>query len=168
MESLTVRHAIAEDLPEIRDIYARARAFMRETGNPNQWKNITPTEEQILGDLAGENLYVLTDSDGIAGVFALFSEPDLTYAHIEGAWPNELPYVTIHRIASAGRRGGVVAAAVDFARTKGARMRIDTHADNRVMQAALGKLGFARCGIIYLENGEPRIAFQLEFQPEKA
>ena len=36
MESLTVRHAMTEDLPEIRNIYARARAFMRKTGNPNQ------------------------------------------------------------------------------------------------------------------------------------
>jgi len=168
MESLTVRHAMTEDLPVIREIYARARAFMRDTGNPNQWKNTTPTEAQTLGDLAGENLFVLTDSEGIAGVFALFTEPDPTYAHIDGAWPNDLPYITIHRIASAGRRSGIVAAAVDFARTKGDRMRIDTHADNRVMQAALGKLGFEKCGIIYLENGEPRIAFQLEFVGQKA
>ena len=168
MEPLSIRPAAAEDLPVIRDIYARARAFMRETGNPNQWKNTTPTEAQTLGDLAGENLFVLTDSDGLAGVFALFTEPDPTYAHIDGAWPNDLPYVTIHRIASAGRRGGVVAAAVDFARTKGDRMRIDTHADNRVMQAALGKLGFTLCGTIYLENGEPRLAYQLEFESKKA
>ena len=167
MESLYIRPAVAEDLPAIREIYARARAFMRETGNPNQWKNTTPTEAQTLGDLAGNNLFVLTDTEGIAGVFALFTEPDPTYARIDGAWPNDLPYVTIHRIAASGRRGGIVAAAVGFARTKGDRMRIDTHADNRIMQAALGKLGFEKCGIIYLENGEPRIAFQLEFDGQK-
>ncbi|MBR3692340.1 MAG: GNAT family N-acetyltransferase [Clostridia bacterium] len=163
MNELFIRPAVTEDLPEIRDIYARARAFMRESGNPNQWKNTTPTEAQILGDLSGENLFVLTDTAGIAGVFALFTQPDPTYARIDGAWPNDLPYVTIHRIASAGRRGGIVAAAVDFARTKGARMRIDTHADNRVMQSALAKLGFVHCGTIYLENGEPRLAYQLDF-----
>jgi RimJ/RimL family protein N-acetyltransferase len=39
-------------------------------------------------------------------------------------------------------------------------VRIDTHADNKVMQHVLEKRGFRRTGIIYLENGDPRIAFE--------
>ena len=31
--------------------------------------------------------------------------------------------------------------------------------EKRISEAA--KLGFKRCGIIYLENGDPRIAYQL-------
>mgnify|MGYP003296922186 CR=1 FL=1 len=41
-------------------------------------------------------------------------------------------------------------------------IRIDTHHDNVVMQRLLKKLGFQYCGIIHLENGDPRLAFQYE------
>jgi len=36
---------------------------------------------------------------------------------------------------------------------------IDTHKDNSVMQSTLKKNGFTHCGRIYLENGDPREAF---------
>ena len=39
-------------------------------------------------------------------------------------------------------------------------LRIDTHEKNIPMQGCLAKNGFARCGIIYLEDGDPRIAYQ--------
>ncbi len=41
-------------------------------------------------------------------------------------------------------------------------IRIDTHKDNKVMQHVLARNGFKRCGIIFLLNGDPRVAFQLE------
>ena len=39
-------------------------------------------------------------------------------------------------------------------------LRIDTHEDNRIMQRAVEKLGFHRCGIIYVSDGSPRIAYE--------
>ncbi|HNZ83431.1 MAG TPA: GNAT family N-acetyltransferase, partial [Sedimentibacter sp.] len=39
-------------------------------------------------------------------------------------------------------------------------LKIDTHRDNIPMQNLLNKNGFIRCGIIYLENGDERIAYQ--------
>jgi hypothetical protein len=39
-------------------------------------------------------------------------------------------------------------------------IRIDTHRDNVPMLSLLDKSGFERCGIIYLKNGDERIAFQ--------
>ena len=69
----------------------------------------------------------------------------------------------IHRIASAGRVGGIFAAALDYCWDYVDNIRIDTHRDNRVMQELLVHHGFSRCGIIYLANGDERIAFQREF-----
>ena len=37
---------------------------------------------------------------------------------------------------------------------------VDTHADNKVMQHLLESEGFTRCGIIHVEDGTPRIAYQ--------
>ena len=40
-------------------------------------------------------------------------------------------------------------------------LRIDTHEDNHVMQQAVQKLGFRKCGIIHIADGTPRIAYDL-------
>ena len=38
--------------------------------------------------------------------------------------------------------------------------RQDTHRDNHILQHILKKHGFQYCGIIYLLNGDERLAFQ--------
>ena len=39
-------------------------------------------------------------------------------------------------------------------------IRSDTHADNKTMQHLIEADGFTRCGIIYIADGTPRIAYQ--------
>ena len=39
-------------------------------------------------------------------------------------------------------------------------LRADTHADNKIMQHLLEENGFTKCGIIHVEDGTPRIAYQ--------
>jgi len=39
-------------------------------------------------------------------------------------------------------------------------IRIDTHRDNAIMQHNIEKHGFTYCGIIYLANGDERLAYQ--------
>jgi len=104
---------------------------------------------------------VLTCENIIHGVFYFYIGADPTYGIIEdGRWRSETPYGTIHRIAGDGS-GGILAAAVAFAKSKINHIRIDTHHDNKIMQHAVVKQGFQRSGIIYLENGSPRIAYDL-------
>lgn len=154
-----IRRAEWKDLPRILEIYAYAREFMAKTGNPNQWKKTNPPRETLEADILAGNLYVLQNM-GIHGVFAYFTEPDPTYAYIEdGRWLDESPYGTIHRVAGDGS-GGIFGAVLEFALAQNSHVRIDTHGDNKVMQHVLEKHGFIRCGIIYLTNGEPRIAFE--------
>ena len=54
-----------------------------------------------------------------------------------------------------------MATAVAFARERINHIRIDTHEDNKIMQRAIARQGFSRCGIIHLANGSPRIAYAL-------
>ena len=42
-----IRTAQREDLPRIEEIYAFARKFMADTGNPNQWGKTTPLTSQL-------------------------------------------------------------------------------------------------------------------------
>ena len=50
----SVRKAKSEDLPRIEAIYAYARKFMAETGNPNQWRNNHPPVSQLKEDIEKE------------------------------------------------------------------------------------------------------------------
>ncbi len=153
-----IRKAKAADLFTIEKTYAYARSFMARTGNPNQWGTTNPKQEQLVQDIRDGNLYVLEDGAGIHGAFAFLLGEDPTYGYIEGAWHSAEPYGTLHRVASDGS-GGVFAAAVAYCRQRISHLRIDTHRDNKVMQHVIAKQGFKPCGIIYLADGSPRMAY---------
>ena len=95
-------------------------------------------------------------------MFYFAIENDPTYEIItDGAWSSDKPYGVLHRIAGDGS-GGILKAAMAFAREKSNYLRIDTHENNLVMQNALRKLGFRKCGIIFVEDGTPRIGYDRE------
>lgn len=159
MREYTVRAARQEDLPRILEIYAIARAFMRSNGNPTQWPDHYPAQDLLEEDIAAEQLFCVSDGETVHGIFAFILGDDPTYAIIEnGSWRSCSPYGTIHRIASDGT-GGILSAALDFASGQAAHLRIDTHEDNYPMQHLVEKFGFSRRGIIYTDNGSPRIAY---------
>jgi len=149
----------SQDLDAILEVYAAARKFMRAHDNPTQWKGGYPYREILQEDIAKGQLYMVMQEETICGVFALIPGIDPTYGYIEGAWHCDEPYAAIHRVASSGKVKGVLSACVAFCAKQCPHLRIDTHEDNYVMQRALEKLGFAKCGIIYLETGDPRIAY---------
>lgn len=86
---------------------------------------------------------------------------DPTYQVIEGgAWKSDAPYGTLHRVAGSGEVRGLFGQMVDYAWGVIPHLRIDTHENNAVMRHLVEKHGFQRCGVIYLEDGAPRIAFE--------
>lgn len=157
-----IQKATLSQLPRIMEIYGQARTFMAKTGNPDQWGTAYPTEEMIRQDILNGKSYVNLEGDHIRAVFYFAVEEDPTYGYIEGAWCNDRPYGVIHRIAVGQNGKGVAAECFRFAYEQCPNLRIDTHEKNIPMQRCLAKNGFQRCGIIYLEDGDPRIAYQKE------
>ncbi len=151
-----------EELSRILEIYDIAKAYMRESGNPNQWNGAYPDPELLREDIRKQRLYVIKKDGRIHGVFMLLLEEEPTYSFIEdGSWrEGETPYGTIHRLAGDGEVKGLFAKCVAFCEGKVKYLRADTHFDNHTMQHLLEKNGFERRGIIYLKNGDPRIAYQ--------
>ena len=156
-----IRPSTIEDLPSIEEIYASARAFMRRSGNPNQWRDNKPDMAEVIRDIEEGHSYAIVEEAAIIAVFSALPSPDPTYVYIEGNWLNDRPYYVIHKIAKKASSKGILQEAVSFCLTKVDDVRIDTHADNKPMQQALAKLGFSYRGIIYLTNGEPRNAYHL-------
>ncbi len=155
-----ITKANMSQLSQILSIYESARAFMVQNGNPNQWGTAYPPQEWIYRDIVDGKCYVNLEGDCIRAVFYFAVEQDPTYGYIEGNWLNDEPYGVIHRIAVGENGKGVAAECFDFALSQCSNLRIDTHEDNIPMQRCLTKNGFSRCGIIYLEDGDPRIAYQ--------
>lgn len=155
-----IRLAEAEELPRLLEIYAAARAFMRQSGNTEQWAGGYPGAEILTEDIALGRLYVAEENGRIGGCFMLSAGPDDTYARIDyGAWGWDRPYGVIHRIAGDGSIRGILARAVEFAGERFDYLRIDTHEKNVPMQKALEKQRFTQRGVIYLHDGKPRLAY---------
>lgn len=155
-----IEKATLSQLPQILKIYEKARDFMVRSGNPTQWGTNYPPEEMIRQDILSGKSYVNLEDGKIRAVFYFALEADPTYTYIEGAWLNNAPYGVIHRIAVGDSGKGVAAECFQFAMERCDNLRIDTHENNIPMQRCLGKNGFRRCGTIYLEDGDPRIAYQ--------
>ncbi len=158
---LSIRKSALDDIPEMLEIFAAARRFMAGTGNPNQWTEDYPGEELLKSDIASGDSHVILSEGRIVATFVLRPGNDPTYDTIyDGNWPNDLPYATIHRIASRGERKGMLHAAMQYALERYSAIRIDTHRDNTVMRNAIAKEGFTYCGIIHCWNGTERLAYQ--------
>ena len=83
-----------------------------------------------------------------------------TYVEIfDGAWPDQMPYGTVHRLASKYRGKGIGRFCLDWAKERFGTLRADTHESNIPMQRALDGAGFTRCGVVYMDDGSPRVAF---------
>lgn len=150
------------DINEIMSIFKDGQAFLKEN-NVDQWQDGYPTTQIIEDDISKKQMYVVKDDDEIVGVFVLFIGKDPTYEYIEdGSWITDNEYVTIHRICVKGnkRNKGIARFIVDDIKKTHNHIRIDTHQDNKVMRHFLEKNGFLYRGIIYLTNGNKRVAYE--------
>lgn len=157
---LHIRTASEAELARIMEIYRSAREFMARSGNPTQWGSTYPDAALIRADLTQGACRVICDEDGIRGVFALLGGQDPTYSSIQGgAWLNDEPYLTVHRLAGDGSAHGLFRCVMAYCKRRSENIRADTHADNRIMQGLLEKNGFVRCGVIELADGTSRLAY---------
>jgi len=155
-----IRPANTNDLDELQRIFAAARRYMAASGNPNQWAEGYPSDELLLREIRSHHCYVMADNDRPYAAFCFIFGADPTYAEIDGAWLNDEPYATIHRIASDGTHPGILHVAVEWGSQITGNIRIDTHKNNAPMLSALAREGFLHCGTIRCWNGSPREAFQ--------
>lgn len=161
-----IRKSQETDLARMEEIYALARDFMKKNGNPRQWaSNSWPPSDLLRKDIASGNSYVCVSDDGrVIGTFYFIFGPDIepTYRKItEGEWKDDSPYGVIHRLAGDGSEKGIGAFCIDWAYDRCRHLRIDTHTDNKVMQALALRLGFVPCGTIYVvQDNDPRIAYE--------
>lgn len=161
------RRAKKEDVGKIMAIIKKAQDHLKSQGI-DQWQNGYPNEETIEKDIDDNNFYVLLENNEILGITALIFGEDITYKKIyEGKWLTDDKYAVIHRMAvdlDKKRKGLASEILKKVEKTTSDNniysIRVDTHRDNKAMQNFLEKNDFKYCGIIYLKDGNERLAFE--------
>jgi ribosomal protein S18 acetylase RimI-like enzyme len=156
-------------LEQIIKIIGEAQEYLA-IQNIDQWQNGYPNKEAILKDIKNNESYIITTKESIIIGTAMFStKKEPTYKSIEGQWitKSDSKYGVIHRVAISRkyRKKGVAKFIFEkceqqLRKSEINSMRIDTHEDNIAMQRLLLKLKYLYCGIIYLENGDKRLAYE--------
>ena len=112
--------------------------------------------------MAGHCYLCVEESGEVIASFAFIPGPEPTYKEIyEGNWLDDKPYHVVHRLASTAASHGVFNDVMDYCLDVAGTLRIDTHRDNVIMRHVIDRYGFTYCGIIYLLNGDERLAYQL-------
>jgi Acetyltransferases len=161
------RKATKTDIDSIMNIIKQAQTYFKQCGI-NQWQNNYPNIETISNDIDHENSYVLLKENNIVATAAVSFDGEKTYDLIyDGQWISNDAYAVIHRIAvdnnykGSGLSSHIIKNVEMLCLNRGVNsIKVDTHEDNSSMQKFLKKNAFKYCGVIYLEDGSKRIAFE--------
>jgi Acetyltransferases len=157
------------EIEEILQIIYQAQAYLKSSGI-DQWQNNYPNKESILQDIEMGYGYLLEENGNVIANASLSFDGEVTYQKIyHGEWKSstDCSYGVIHRVAVKGeekRRGTgslLLKKLEEICQEKKiGSIRIDTHKKNQAMQSLLKKNGYEYCGIIYLLDGNERMAFE--------
>jgi ribosomal protein S18 acetylase RimI-like enzyme len=172
---MTIRSATKKDIPAIMDIIKDAQLHLANQ-NIDQWQDGYPTNKIIENDIANNEGFVVVDEHNTPFATTMFTtSPEPTYTDIEGKWsiPVSQSYGVIHRLAiSAKHRNQGLAKRIfqEFEKrlmeNNNNSMKVDTHRGNTGMQHMLTSIGYQYCGVIYLESGDERLAFEKVLKKE--
>ena len=158
-----------KDVLVIMDIIHDAQKHLASLGI-DQWQDGYPDKAQIEKDIANNDSYLVIDKDNnIMGTTVFTTTIEPTYNEIEGEWltDKEAVYGVIHRMAVSDkfRKFGLAKFMFDECHRLLNEMnikslRIDTHKENKGMQSLIKKYNYKYCGIIYVDRGGERLAFE--------
>ena len=163
-----LRLTTEQDVAKVLEIIQGAQQQMGISGIP-QWQDGYPNATVILEDISQDESFVYEVDGEIAATTVISTRPDSFYDVItDGEWLTNGVYGVIHRIAVAEKFKGqgiikkVVQEAIKMLQEQQIlALRIDTHAENKPMLGLISAVGFTYCGVVFVEDGSPRNAYEL-------
>lgn len=161
------RKASKKDIENIMDIIRQGQEYLKKQGVP-QWQNNYPNRETIESDIYNGYAYLVEDNLKLVGTVAVSFDGELTYDEIyQGQWLSHDDYCVVHRMAIHKESRGMGVAPFlmscieSLCKEKNINsIKVDTHRNNIPMQQFLKKIDFQYCGIIYLADGDERLAYE--------
>lgn len=152
---MIIRLATHRDIPALLGLLKRVVPLMQQAGN-FQWDDTYPNEAIFSDDIAKQQLWVAEINEELAGVSAITTDQEPTYAEV--GWDIAEPAIVTHRLAvdPAFRGQGVAKAlllqADEVAGQRGIQiLRVDTNTQNQVTQRLFPNLGYIYAGEIGLD-----------------
>jgi ribosomal protein S18 acetylase RimI-like enzyme len=146
-----IRKGTIDDLVRL-DALARTVANGLHADGIEQWSDQYPAKKDFADDIGKQGLWVEEENGTVVGSLSLLPDCDEVYRIL--TWPPGDAWV-IHRIMvdPAYRRRGIGTRLMEHAihQTKAAGLtgiKVDTHPDNRRMQAFLESFGFFKVGYL--------------------
>lgn len=167
---LNFRKTVKADVDNVMVVIKQAQEYFKEKGI-DQWQNNYPNSDTINNDISNGHSYVLLKDDNIVATVAVSFDGEITYNNIHyGKWLTDDKYAVIHRIAvdntykGLGLSSEIIKRIEELCLSKDVHsIKVDTHKENLPMQKVFKKNNFEYCGIIYLLDGNERIAFEKIF-----
>jgi len=161
------RIATISDINRIMDIIRQAQEYLRNKG-VDQWQDNYPNLNIIRDDIEKRKGYVLEKDGQVVATVAISFSDEKTYEKIyEGKWITENEYAVIHRIAVDNNFKGKRLSSEIIAQVEKMclqsdiySIKVDTHKQNESMKKMLSNNGFQYYGIIFLEDGSERVAYE--------
>lgn len=164
-----IREATIRDLNDIWKLRLETTELLKERGI-DQWQHQNPTFETFRKDIELHEFFVYEFNMEIIGMISIKKGVEKTYKVIfDGSWHNDLPYLTIHRLAVKREYLGkkIAEELLLFADHQAQllnikQIRIDTYYTNQNAIRLFEKHGYKYRGWILLEPGEGdlrRLAF---------
>lgn len=172
---MEIRKAKHNDITGALHLVQDAQAYFK-AHHINQWQDGYPNYDSLMNDIEKGKGYVLCDHNQVIGYCYGSFEHEPNYDSIEnGQWlTHNQPYYVVHRVVVSneykgkGLAGIFIDHFIDVCHHEHIHsIRMDTHDDNKSMQRFLSKHGFKPCGRIYLDNGDPRIGYELVLEDEE-
>lgn len=146
-----IRKGTIDDLPRL-DELARIVARGLHADGIDQWSETYPAKTDFAKDLNREGLWVDEENGVVVGSLSLLPDVDEVYRILK--WP-EGSALVVHRIMvdPAFRRQGIgrrlMEHTVRLVKAEGfSAVKVDTHPDNKRMQAFLESFGFRKVGFL--------------------
>jgi predicted GNAT superfamily acetyltransferase len=164
---MILRKGEKKDIEQILLIIEDAKEALKSMGI-DQWQNGYPNREIIEKDINSSEAYVLEEEGQVKAYGILTFGGEESYNSIyDGEWLSQEIYGTIHRIAVKSNEKGrgishkFLGSMEKICIDKEIKsIKIDTHRDNKIMQNILTKNNYTYCGIIYLQDGSERLAYE--------
>ncbi len=161
------RQAVETDIDSVMSFIEQARVYFNAHDIP-QWQNNYPNPKVLMKDIGNKTGFSLIKDDNLVGYVSAIFDGEQTYDVIyDGKWLSIQEFVVIHRLVIDSKYKGLGFASLiienveKLCSEKGVKsIKVDTHKNNLPMQNLLKKNGFQYCGIIYLLNGQERMAFE--------
>jgi GNAT superfamily N-acetyltransferase len=167
MNAIVFRKAEFNDLLAMMRIVGEAQRAIKSL-EIDQWQNGYPSEDIISEDIRNGYSYILENEESVIGMATVIFNYEPTYNKIfDGEWLSTGQFVVVHRMAIAesfkkqGFASVILQKVEDLAKEKSIpSFKIDTHEGNIPMRKTVERHGFTKCGIIFLKNGNRRIAYE--------